>query len=315
MFALFVAACASLPTPTEVGGPNPGTWVRATSSAGHWQASFPTWPEIHSQPQSAQLGSEEPTNVVISVVQSSSSFGTFAIASVPQTPGVLAQPDADKIASVAAKDAARRVHGALGEITPWDAVEHGVRASITSPEREGVSAVVAGVVDGVLVVAVASADGPTIVDAFLDDIHLGTAAGGDGVDVALTDGVRARCPVVCGPIEEQGMLGGVGVPLVGARGLIDQSRFEVVVAPLRPGLDPAAAEEEIRARFVSRVKGQLTEINPGQDATRVQYTANGAVGVVQTSVIGSEVIGAEVWSGVGGAPDWAESFFGSIAAR
>jgi hypothetical protein len=312
MFALFVVACASLPTPTEVGGANPGTWVRASSSAGHWQASFPTWPEIHTQPQAAQLGSEEPANVVLNVVQSSSTFGTFAIASVPQTPGVLAQPDADKITAIAARDAARRVQGILGEIEPWEGVEGGVRAPIGVPGRS-VSAVVAGLVDGVLVVAVGSAEGQAIVDAFLDGIHLAPEV--DGVDVALTEGVRARCPAFCGPIEEQGMLGGVGVPLVGARGLVDHARFEVVVAPLRAGLDPAAAEEELRARFVSRVKGQLTDITPEVGGTRVQYTANGAVGVVQTSVVGGEVIGAEVWSGVGGAPDWTESFFGSIAAR
>jgi hypothetical protein len=315
MIALLLPACApQLQTPADVGGSLPAEWIRAVSTDGHWQASFPKWPEIHSQPQQVQFTTEQPENVMLTFVQSNSDFGTFVVGSARQTEAVLAQKNADQIAELALRDTARRVEGTLGPIGPWEGVEGGVRADIGQPGTQ-VSTAAAVVTDGVLVLGIGSADRHEIIDAFLEGIHVGQGPV-EPVDVALTDGVRARCPSVCGPLDEKGSLGGSAVPFTGFQGLIDHARYEMIVAPLRPGLDPTKAEEELRALFVSRLGGVLTEIGPSPSGgTRAHYTAKGGVGDVQTVTIGSDVVAAEVWSGAGGTPAWADAFLTSAAPR
>jgi len=316
MIVLVLAACTSLPTGADVGGPTPPEWIRTASTDGRWRGSFPTWPIVSEQPETVQFGDEAAENVVIRWAQASPSWGSYSVATVPQTAGVLASTGPKMIAIGAARQAAERMGGRLPATVPWEAIEGGVRGRVQGVEGH-YAAVAAGVIDGTLVVAHALSREQGSVEGFLDGIQVY----GDKPpqDVAVGEGIHARCPAFCGPATDTLSIAGVATELTGLRGVLDGDRFELVVAPLRAGVDPAVAQEELRARFVQRVNGQLTDVQPeeldGQGGVRARYLAGLAVGDVRTGIVGDEVVAAEVWAGSGGLPEWSDAFLASIAAR
>jgi hypothetical protein len=271
---------------------------------------------VSESPQTVQLGEEPAQDVIIRWTQSSPSWGSYAVGTVPQTPAVLASTEPRKIAAGAALSAAERMSGVPGPPEEWDAFEGGVRGEVRLEGR--FAGVAAGLVDGVLVLAHATAREAGSVDGFFDTIQA-YRPDQPAQDLAVGQGIRARCPAFCGPVGETASIAGVATELTGFRGVLDGDRFELVVAPLRPGVDPLAAQEELRARFVQRVQGQLTDVKSealdGNDGVRARYLAGLAVGEVRTGVIGDEVVAAEVWAGSGGIPAWSEGFLTSVARR
>jgi len=316
MIALVFAACTSLPTVSDVAGPAPADWIRMASTDGRWRGSFPTWPIVSEHPQTVQFGDEPAQDVVIRWSQSSPGWGSYAVGTVPQTPAVLASTGPKMIAIGAAGSAAEHMEGRLGPTVPWEGIENGIRGHVIGT-GEHYASVAAGVVDGVLVLAHATAKEGASVEGFLDGIQV--FGGKPPPEVAVGEGIRARCPAFCGPAVDAVSIAGVATDLTGFRGVLDGDRFELVVAPLRPGVDPLAAQEELRARFVQRVKGQLTDVHSeeldGRDGVRARYLAGTAVGDVRTGIIGDEVVAAEVWAGSGGLPAWGDAFLSSIASR
>jgi hypothetical protein len=267
-------------------------------------------------PQTVQLGDEPAHDVIIRWTQSSPSWGSYAIGTVPQTAAILASTEPRKIAGAAALSAAERMSGVPGQPEDWDAFEGGVRGDVRLEGR--FAAVAAGLVDGVLVLSHATAREAGSVDGFLDTIQP-YRPDQPAQELAVGEGIRARCPAFCGPVVDTASIAGVATELTGFRGVLDGHRFELVVAPLRAGVDPLAAQEELRARYVQRVQGQLTDVRSeeldGHEGVRARYLAGTAVGEVRTGVIGNEVVAAEVWAGSGGIPAWSEGFLASIATR
>ncbi len=316
MIALVLAACTSLPTASDVGGAAPPDWIRVASAPGRWRGSFPDWPIVSEQPQTVRFGDEPAQDVVIRWTQASPSWGTYAIGTVPQTPAVLASTGPKMIALGAARGAAERLQGRLDSTVEWEGIEGGIRGQVTGVD-DRYSSVAAAVVDGVLVLAHATSHERGSVEGFLDGIQVYGEK--PAPDVAVGEGIRARCPAFCGPGADTVSIAGVATELTGFRGVLDGDRFEIVVAPLRAGVDPLAAQEDLRARFVHRVNGQLTDVHPealdGHDGVRARYLTGLAVGDVRTGIVGDEVVAAEVWAGSGGLPAWSDAFLGSVTAR